>query len=310
MTCPPTPGLDSTYYFVDFTTIDSTPKDWIVPTWCRVTYNTKGRQNGAELEFLERYDSQQLYSSFYFLFGRIEFVVQAAPGPGIISDMMTLSDDLDELDWEFRGTLDDEVQTGWFGKGVTGLYNHSITPKIPTPMTQFHTYAFDWTADRVIWEADGAVVRTLYAADCVGTANQYPQTPMKAMIGLWDAGDPDHYDPWSAGLTPIPPPEGGYSFYVKSVKIWNKNPAACYDWVGHSGSWQSIKAINDSSACGVSTTSSSTIGPISSATSSSSSTILSLSSTTSSLSSVITSLLPTMSSYSSTIVPISSIMSS
>lgn len=310
MTCPPTPGLDSSYYDIDFTKTDSTPDDWVVPTWCRVTYNTKGRQNGAELEFLERYDSQQLYSSFYFLFGRIEFVVQAAPGPGIISDMMTLSDDLDELDWEFRGTLDDEVQTGWFGKGVTGLYNHSITPKIPTPMTQFHTYAFDWTADRVIWEADGAVVRTLYAADCVGTANQYPQTPMKAMIGLWDAGDPDHYDPWSAGLTPIPPPAGGYSFYVKSVKIWNNNPAACYDWVGHSGSWQSIKAVNDSSACGISPTSSSTIVPISSTVSSLSSMMVSLSSTTSSSSSMITSLSPTTSSFSSTTVPISSTTSS
>ena len=56
-----------------------------------------------ELEFLERYDSQQLFSNFYFLFGRAEFVVQAAPGPGIISDMMLLSDDLDEVDWEFRG---------------------------------------------------------------------------------------------------------------------------------------------------------------------------------------------------------------
>lgn len=159
---------------------------------------------------------------------------------------MTLSDDLDELDWEFRGSLDDEVQTGWFGKGVTGLYNHSITPKIPSPMTQFHTYAFDWTPDQVVWEDDGAVVRTLKASDCIGTANQYPQTPMKLMIGLWDAGDPDHYDPWAAGITPIPPPAGGYSFYVKSVKIWNNNPAICYNWTDHSGSWQSIKALNDS----------------------------------------------------------------
>lgn len=257
VTCAPTPGLNSAYYFVDFTNVTSTPSDWTVPTWCRVTYNTKGRNNGAELEFLERYDSQQLFSNFYFLFGRAEFVVEAAPGPGIISDMMLLSDDLDEVDWEFRGTLTDEVQTGWFGKGVTGLYNHSITPTIPTPMTQFHTYAYDWTPERVNWEADGIVVRTLEASDCLGTNNQYPQTPMKAMLGLWDAGDPDHYDPWSAGVTPIPPPDGGYSFYVKSVKIWNSNPALCYNWTDHSGSWQSIEAINDTASCGGPTSSSS-----------------------------------------------------
>ena len=237
------------------------------------------------MEFLERYDSQQLYSNFYFLFGRVEFVVQAAPGPGIISDMMTLSDDLDELDWEFRGSLDDEVQTGWFGKGVTGLYNHSITPKIPTPMTQFHTYTFDWTPERVIWEDDGAVVRTLYASDCIGTANQYPQTPMKLMMGLWDAGDPDHYDPWAAGMTPVPPPEGGYSFYVKSVKIWNNNPAGCYNWTDHSGSWQSISALKDSSACGITPKSSSTILSSSSATSARSSLVKSTSTSSASSSS-------------------------
>lgn len=256
------------------------------------------------MEFLERYDSQQLYSSFYFLFGRVEFVVQAAPGPGIISDMMTLSDDLDELDWEFRGSLDDEVQTGWFGKGVTGLYNHSITPKIPTPMTQFHTYAFDWTPERVIWEDDGAVVRTLQASDCVGSANQYPQTPMKLMMGLWDAGDPDHYDPWAAGMTPVPPPEGGYSFYVKSVKIWNNNPAACYNWTDHSGSWQSIKALNDSSACGISPRTSSSIMSSPSATSATASLARTMSSTAASSSS------PTIVSTMSSTYPSSKVASS
>lgn len=224
---------------------------------------------------------------------------------------MTLSDDLDELDWEFRGTLNDEVQTGWFGKGITGLYNHSVTPKVPTPMTQFHAYAFDWTPERVIWEDDGAVVRTLYASDCIGTANQYPQTPMKAMLGLWDAGDPDHYDPWSAGVTPIPPPAGGYSFYVKSVKIWNNNPAACYNWLDHSGRWQSIQGVNDSSACGISPKSSATIISTSSAQSSSStirssssaqpssSIIKSSSSATSSLSKIASSISATISARSS-----------
>jgi len=294
VTCPPTPGLDSSYYSIDFTQVTSQPSDWTVPTWCNVTYNTKGRRNGAELEFLQEYDSPQLYSNFYFLFGRAEFVVQAAPGPGIISDMMLLSDDLDELDWEFRGTLDWEVQTGWFGKGVTGLYNHSITPNVPTPMKEFHTYAYDWTPERVNWEADGVIVRTLQASDCLGTNNQYPQTPMKLMAGLWDAGDPNHYNPWSAGMTPIPPPAGGYSFYVKSVTVWNRYPAACYNWTDHSGDWQSIQVINDTASCGVSSTPSSAL-PITTSTSSS----LASSSSTESLSSTFGSLTPASNGFSS-----------
>ena len=38
------------------------------------------------------------------LFGKIEVVLQAAPGQGIVSSSVMMSDDLDEIDWEWSGS--------------------------------------------------------------------------------------------------------------------------------------------------------------------------------------------------------------
>ncbi|KAL8856862.1 MAG: hypothetical protein Q9178_006579 [Gyalolechia marmorata] len=186
-----------------------------------------------------------MWTKFKFFFGRAEFVVKAAPGVGIISSMVLLSDDLDEIDWEFLGGVNTSVQTNYFGKGYTGTYNRSTSPAVASPQTQFHTYALDWSTAALTWSIDGVVVRTLNAVDADGNGSQYPQSPMKVSLGLWDAGDPDApTKEWAGGVTPIPPPEP-YTMYVKSVKIFNQNPAQQYQYTDRSGSWQSIKVIND-----------------------------------------------------------------
>ncbi|KAL8912482.1 MAG: hypothetical protein Q9171_002495 [Xanthocarpia ochracea] len=186
-----------------------------------------------------------MWTKFKFFFGRAEFVVKAAPGVGIISSMVLLSDDLDEIDWEFLGGVNTSVQTNYFGKGYTGTYNRSTSPAVASPQTQFHTYALDWSTAALTWSIDGVVVRTLNAVDADGNGDQYPQSPMKVSLGLWDAGDPDApTKEWAGGVTPIPPPEP-YTMYVKSVKVFNQNPAQQYQYTDRSGSWQSIKVIND-----------------------------------------------------------------
>ncbi|KAL8774460.1 MAG: hypothetical protein Q9209_000833 [Squamulea sp. 1 TL-2023] len=159
--------------------------------------------------------------------------------------MVLLSDTLDEIDWEFLGGVTTNVQTNYFGKGYTGTYNRSTSPAVASPQTQFHTYALDWSTAALTWSIDGVVVRTLNAKDADGNGDQYPQSPMKVSLSLWDAGDPDSpTQAWSGGVTPIPPPEP-YTMYVKSVKIFNQNPAQQYQYTDKSGSWKSIKIIND-----------------------------------------------------------------
>ncbi|MDI1493490.1 MAG: hypothetical protein OHK93_005280 [Ramalina farinacea] len=245
-TCPATPGLGTSSYSIDFTTTPSgtQPSGWTLANYEYVTYNTNGRKNGAELSFLKKGDSPTMWSNWYFLFGRVDVVAQAAPGSGIVSSIVLFSDDFDEIDWEWRGSYDTIVQTNYFGKAITGSYNHSTSPTVSSPMTAFHTYSIDWSPTAITWLFDGQVVRTLKASDCQGTNNQYPQSPMKISLGLWDAGDPDNYNSWGGGKTPIPPPAGGYSLYVKSVKVTNANPADLYTWTDKSGTWGSIKGSN------------------------------------------------------------------
>jgi hypothetical protein len=57
------------------------------------------------------------------MFGKVEAVVKAAPGAGIVSSVVLQSDDRDEIDWEWVGSDSEQVQTNYFGKGITGSYN-------------------------------------------------------------------------------------------------------------------------------------------------------------------------------------------
>ncbi|KAI4195869.1 MAG: hypothetical protein LQ350_006909 [Teloschistes chrysophthalmus] len=240
-TCPNDKGLATPSYAIDFTSVNTLPSEWTLADSENVTLGPQG----AEFAFEKRYDSPTMWTDFKFFFGRVEFVVKAAPGTGIVSSMVLLSGDLDEIDWEFLGGVTSTVQTNYFGKGYTGTYNRSTTPAVTSPQTTFHTYAIDWSPTALVWSIDGVAVRTLNAADADGNGSQYPQTPMKVSLSLWDAGDPDAATQgWGGGVTPIPPPEP-YVMYVKSVKIWNSNPAQQYRYTDQSGSYKSIKLINE-----------------------------------------------------------------
>ncbi|KAI4268408.1 MAG: hypothetical protein L6R35_006768, partial [Caloplaca aegaea] len=241
VTCPNDKGLATNTYFIDFTTVKSWPSEWILADYSNVTFGPQG----AEFTFAKRYDAPTMWTDFKFFFGRAEFVVKAAKGTGIVSSMVLLSADLDEVDWEFLGGATSTVQTNYFGKGYTGSYNRSTTPEVASPQTIFYTYALDWSPTALVWSIDGKAVRTLRAADADGNGEQYPQSPMKVSLGVWDAGDPDAATQvWGGGVTPIPPPEP-YTMFVKSVNVWNTNPAEEYQWTDKSGDMDSIKMIQD-----------------------------------------------------------------
>ena len=121
------------------------------------------------------------------MFGHVEFVVKAAPGVGIVSSAILQSDDLDEIDFEWLGYDDANVQTNYFGKGETTSYNRGQTNAAASNHDDFITYAIDWTADQITWQVNGATVRTL-TADSTG-GYPYPQTPMMIKVGSWSGGD-------------------------------------------------------------------------------------------------------------------------
>ncbi|KAI5918069.1 concanavalin A-like lectin/glucanase domain-containing protein [Camillea tinctor] len=255
VTCAPNPGLNQYSYFIDFTNPSTDPsKDWSTSKYSTITYNTKGK-NGAEFTFAKRYDAPQLFTNFYLFFGRVDVELQVAPGVGIISSSVLMSDDFDEIDWEMSGNNfnlnaqypNGVVQNNYFSKGITGDYDRGLW--VP----------FDWTPTKVDWLLDGKVIRTLLASQADTTTHQFPQTPAKIQLGIWDGGDPEQNSGtlnWAGGKTDLS--GGPYTMFVRNVRITNYNPAMYYNWTDQSGRWQSIKALNTSLSTSTTTTAAST----------------------------------------------------
>jgi hypothetical protein len=94
-TCPANPGINSNIFFTDFSTTSALPAGWAKENQGAATYGP----DGLTLSVAAQGDSPTLVSSGYILFGSMEVVMKAAPGQGIVSSLILLSDDLDELDW-------------------------------------------------------------------------------------------------------------------------------------------------------------------------------------------------------------------
>jgi hypothetical protein len=72
--------------------------------------NPSYSKDGVTFTVAKSGDSPQLTSKWYIMFGRVEFVMKAAPGAGIVSSFVLQSDDLDEIDWEWLGADANQVQ--------------------------------------------------------------------------------------------------------------------------------------------------------------------------------------------------------
>jgi beta-glucanase (GH16 family) len=179
--CPPDPAL-GTSLTIDFTQGSSNK----FTAQGDLTYDS----NGVGFTVAKSGDSPTIASKFYIMFGHVEYTIKAAPGQGIVSSAVLQSDDLDEIDWEWIGGDDTQVQTNYFGKGITGSFNRGTFNPDPGNHDAFHTYTVDWTDEQVVWQLDGTTVRVLTQANA--EPNQYPQTPMQIKVGCWSGGDPSN----------------------------------------------------------------------------------------------------------------------
>jgi beta-glucanase (GH16 family) len=236
-TCPADVGITDAVTSVDFTTSKSLPSGWQLVNQGSVTYDG----NGANLILAKQGDSPILETTGYIFFGSLSVTLKAASGQGIVSSLVLLSDDLDEVDWEFTGTNTGQVQSNYFGKGDTTTYDRAAWHSVASPQTTTHTYTFDWTPTAVVWSIDGAVVRTLNFGDAQGGA-RFPQTPMRIRLGIWAGGDPSNGAgtiEWAGGATDYS--KAPFSMSIKSVTVKNYSPGKSYTYGDTSGSYQSIK---------------------------------------------------------------------
>lgn len=181
--CPADPALgkaDQTFDFTQGSSSDFTAQG-------NVEYDST---NGATFSIRQAGDGPLIQSNWYIMFGRVEYQIKAASGRGIVSSAVMQSDDLDEIDWEWLGVNNAQVQTNYFGKGDTSSYNRGAFHDNAGNQDGYHTYAVDWTSEQIVWSIDGQTIRVLTPA--TADPGQYPQTPMMVKVGAWAGGDPNN----------------------------------------------------------------------------------------------------------------------
>jgi beta-glucanase (GH16 family) len=110
-------GGNATFNF-NQTGIPTNGKVWVKSNQGAIGYDEK---DGATFTVARSGDAPTVQSNFYMLFGRLEVVMKAARGMGIVSSAILQSEALDEIDWEFIGQNTNRVFTNYFGKVHTIL---------------------------------------------------------------------------------------------------------------------------------------------------------------------------------------------
>ena len=229
--CKPNPALGMKIN-VDFT---QGAVDAFVPSGGNPTYDSQG----AKFTVAKSGDAPQLTSIFYIMFGRVEFYMKAAPGAGIVSSMVLQSDNLDEIDMEWLGSDDYEVQTNYFGKGITGSYNRGQFNPAKNNQAEFIKYVVDWDPNRIVWTVGSTVVRQMKYDEA--EPGQYPQSPMQIKFGAWAGGDPINPQGtvgWARGPTDFS--KGPFSMYVRSISVTDYSTGKAYKYGDTSGKWETI----------------------------------------------------------------------
>lgn len=230
--CPPNSAL-STDFAEDF----KAPSKWFSAETFpeRIKYG----EEGLSVTLAQRYDNPAIKSNFYLMFGKLEVILKAAPGRGVVSSFYLQSDDLDEIDLEWIGSDNTEVQTNYFSKGNTTTYDRGEFHGVHEPQQTFHNYTIDWTNEALTWYLDGQVLRVLKN----DSASGYPQTPMYVISGVWAGGDPDNAPgtiEWAGGLTDFT--QAPFTMNVKKVVATDYSSGSEYSYSDKSGKWTSIVA--------------------------------------------------------------------
>ncbi|KND89874.1 putative glycosidase crf1 [Tolypocladium ophioglossoides CBS 100239] len=213
MTCPADPAFGSEGVNCDFTKGACSAFQALEGT--TPEYNG----NGAVFEIQREFEAPTMATAKYIFFGRIDIVLQAAPGRGIVTSVVLQSDDLDEIDWEWVGSDNAQAQSNYFSKGNTSTYDRGAYHPVGNPTGSFHTYTIEWTSKVVNWMIDGNSVRTLTPEQANGGAT-YPQTPMQIKLGTWVAGGTASAPgtaQWAGGYTDFT--AAPFIAYYKSISI-------------------------------------------------------------------------------------------
>ncbi|MCH5200911.1 MAG: glycoside hydrolase family 16 protein [Oscillospiraceae bacterium] len=126
------------------------------------------------------YSGGEFRSTGFYGYGRYEVSMKAIKNDGVVSSFFTYtgpSDDnpWDEIDVEILGKDTTKVQFNYF---TNGAGNHEYMHDLGFDASEdFHTYAFEWHSDKIVWLVDGEEVHT--------AVSNIPVTESKIMMNAW-----------------------------------------------------------------------------------------------------------------------------
>ena len=126
------------------------------------------------------YSGAEFRTLDFYGYGMYEVVMKPIKNDGVVSSFFTYtgpsdSNPWDEIDIEFLGKDTTSVQFNYF---TNGKGNHEYVYQLGFDASEdFHTYGFDWQADKITWYVDGEAV---YSAN-----SDIPSTPSKIMMNVW-----------------------------------------------------------------------------------------------------------------------------
>ena len=126
------------------------------------------------------YSGGEFRTRKFYGYGRYEVCMKPIKNDGVVSSFFTYTgpsdnNPWDEIDIEFTGRDTTKVQFNYF---TNGRGNHEHMHELGFDAAEdFHTYAFEWHEDKILWFVDGVEV---HSAD-----KQIPVTRGKIMMNAW-----------------------------------------------------------------------------------------------------------------------------
>lgn len=126
------------------------------------------------------YSGGEFRSKDFYGYGKYEVSMKAVKNDGIVSSFFTYTgpsdnNPWDEIDIEILGKDTTKVQFNYF---TNGRGNHEYMYELGFDAAEdFHTYAFEWYEDKIIWYVDGKAVHT--------AITNIPSTKGKIMMNTW-----------------------------------------------------------------------------------------------------------------------------
>lgn len=144
------------------------------------------------------YSGGEYRTSDFYGYGRYEVSMKPIKNDGVVSSFFTYTgptdmNPWDEIDIEFLGKDTTKVQFNYYTNSAGG---HEYMYDLGFDASEdFHTYAFEWHEDKIVWFVDGEEV---YSAD-----SNLPSTPGKIMMNVWCGKGVDGWLKAFDGTTPL-----------------------------------------------------------------------------------------------------------